>query len=224
MLKLVAVYSVALAVVTCSPPKSCRAGEPRCDQTAILEIAAPDAAVISVDGCVVTHDCRVPVRRENREGLTTAIGTGLPGGQPVVSQVYLHNGWRTALTVLGSRHREAEAVPQIGHATAIESVSIDGHGRFGLTTSWDGTAALWDLLTGERIRTFAGHTAAVGAGAIALGGRRVLTGSDDGTAITWNGSTGEAVSTVAGGGATFESVALSSDGGAGSRERPVERS
>ncbi|TWU05297.1 Serine/threonine-protein kinase PknD [Symmachiella macrocystis] len=92
------------------------------------------------------------------------------------------------------------------HAGAINSCvfSPDADGRFVLTSSDDGTAKLWEIVTqrhktspdaaevevriGRVVRTYAGHTARVGFATFSPDGRWVLTASDDKTAALYETS------------------------------------
>ena len=61
-----------------------------------------------------------------------------------------------------------------------------------LTASDDNTAKLWNVETGELIRSFR-HTNWVESAVFSKDGDRVLTASDDNTAKLWNAETGELI-------------------------------
>ena len=50
---------------------------------------------------------------------------------------------------------------------------------------------LWDLVTGETLRTLEGHTSGVNAVAVLANGRRALSGSSDNTLRLWDLASGE---------------------------------
>lgn len=52
--------------------------------------------------------------------------------------------------------REIQVVFQTGHAAAITAVAISADGRHVLSSSGDETAKLWDLASGQAVRTFTG--------------------------------------------------------------------
>ncbi|MFJ4931585.1 WD40 repeat domain-containing protein, partial [Streptomyces sp. NPDC088736] len=66
-------------------------------------------------------------------------------------------------------------------------------GPLAITTSIDGTAIVWDIVSGARRHTLTGHTDAVIAVAVVQGpdGPLAITTSIDGTAIVWDLHEGE---------------------------------
>jgi WD40 repeat protein len=83
-----------------------------------------------------------------------------------------------------------------GHTDRVGACAISPDGATALTTSWDGTARVWDLSTGTARHTLTGHTGRVVACAISPDGATALTTSDDGTARVWDLGTGTAVAAV----------------------------
>jgi WD40 repeat protein len=57
--------------------------------------------------------------------------------------------------------------------------------------------AVWDLATGERLRTLAGHQRKVTSVAVSPDGRHVVSGSGDGTVAVWDLHTGEPLARLA---------------------------
>ena len=98
----------------------------------------------------------------------------------------------------------------IGHTRSVYSVALTGDGRL-VTGSYDGTARLWDLETGEELRAFTGHTGGVSSVAL-TGDGRLVTGSDDRTARLWDLDTGEEIRAFTGHADWVSSVALTGDG------------
>jgi WD40 repeat protein len=110
-----------------------------------------------------------------------------------------------------------------GHQTqAILSVAFTPDGKQVLTGEWgdafgfsfgDGNGLhLWDVETGEALRSFEGHTAGVIMIAVSADGREALTGSVDGTIRLWDLETGEEIRQILAHTGGVFSVALSPDG------------
>ena len=78
-----------------------------------------------------------------------------------------------------------------GHTDWLEAVAFSPDGRFALTGSNDRTARLWDVSTGQPIRSFVGHDRWVESVAFSPDGRFVLTGSLDTTTRIWDAETGK---------------------------------
>ncbi len=71
-----------------------------------------------------------------------------------------------------------------GHASAVRQVRVSSDGHLALSASDDGSARLWDLDSGELLRTFPGHDGRpLTSIAIAPDGQSVALGSSDGTVI-----------------------------------------
>ena len=65
-------------------------------------------------------------------------------------------------------------------------------------SSHDRTLRLWDLQTGELLRTLVGHEGMVFAAAMSPDGRQALSGSHDRTVRLWDLRTGQLLRTFAG--------------------------
>jgi WD40 repeat protein len=81
-----------------------------------------------------------------------------------------------------------------------------------LTGSFDGTAKLWDAVTGQALLTLSGHTSGVYGVAFTPDGTRLVTGSEDGTAKVWDAETGQALLTLTGHTLGILDIAISPDG------------
>ncbi len=77
-----------------------------------------------------------------------------------------------------------------GHAGAVKSVAFSPDGTQILTGSWDWSAQLWDVASGQVIRNFEGHDERVTSVAFGPDGQHILTGSIDGTMRLWDSQTG----------------------------------
>ncbi|MCH8553477.1 MAG: hypothetical protein LAT62_16185, partial [Natronospirillum sp.] len=69
---------------------------------------------------------------------------------------------------------------------AIRSVALDHAGRRVLLGLEDGTAAIFDVDSGDTIQRLDGHQGAVHAAVLSADGRRAVTGGDDRRAIFWS--------------------------------------
>ncbi len=78
-----------------------------------------------------------------------------------------------------------------GHTNTIVSVVYSKDGRKLLTSSYDGTARLWDLTTGRVLQSLRGHDWWVWSAAFDPDEKRIVTASQDGTAVVWDAETGK---------------------------------
>ena len=95
-------------------------------------------------------------------------------------------------------------------------VSISPDGRWGLSGSFDGRLRLWDLATGQCVRTFRGHMGEVHSVAISPDGRWGLSGSNDSGSNDnalrlWDLATGQSAQNLDGHIEGIESVTFSPD-------------
>ncbi|WP_261198598.1 S-layer homology domain-containing protein [Laspinema olomoucense] len=84
---------------------------------------------------------------------------------------------------------------------------------------------LWDLRTGDRIRTLEGHRGRVGALAIAPNGQRAISGGGDGEIKIWDVRTGTLTQTLTGHTSEVTGLAIAPDGNtaiSSSRDRTVK--
>ena len=70
---------------------------------------------------------------------------------------------------------EGTLLHALAHEGAIYHISLEGGDRWVLTTSYDTTAKLWDLATGQLLRTFSGHEAPVITGVVYADGKLLAT-------------------------------------------------
>ncbi|MBI2438167.1 MAG: protein kinase [Lentisphaerae bacterium] len=82
--------------------------------------------------------------------------------------------------------------------TGVASVAYSPDGRFVLSGSNDDTLRLWDVATGQCLRTFEGHTDWVESIAYSPDGRFVLSGSADDTLRLWDVAAGKCLRTFEG--------------------------
>jgi WD40 repeat protein len=99
-----------------------------------------------------------------------------------------------------------------GHSGAVYRVEYDREGNRLVTASEDGTARIWDAVTGEELMQLLGHTGAVYAAAFSPNGQFVATAGDDGTVRIWDSKTGEQLNQLEEHSEAVGSVAFSADG------------
>jgi WD40 repeat protein len=85
--------------------------------------------------------------------------------------------------------REKTAAIDVGER--VVSMALSGDGTLLVTGSWEGAVRLWDLRTGEQIRTFKGHVDMITAAALSSDSKKLVTASLDGTARLWDVASGK---------------------------------
>ncbi|MDQ2809423.1 MAG: TIR domain-containing protein [Chloroflexota bacterium] len=139
----------------------------------------------------------------------THIASGAGNGS-----VILWNGKGAAVLTL----RDCKGVtdkPCQGKAHDDRVTSISYRPPFGseiLTTSYDGTAKIWNARDGSLRRILRGHTSRIEHAAYSADGNTILTVSDDFTARIWDGETGTTQTVLRGHTAEVLSGAFSPDG------------
>ena len=99
-----------------------------------------------------------------------------------------------------------------GHSSYVASVAFSTDARYALSGSWDHTLKLWELSSGQCLRTFEGHTEIVTSVALTTDGRYALSGSNDKMLKLWDVSTGLCLRTFEGHCDEVWSVSLSDEG------------
>ena len=70
---------------------------------------------------------------------------------------------------------------------------------------------VWDMETGEELRTLTGHTERVRSVCVTPDGTRIVSGSDDNTVKVWDMATGEELRTLTGHTRLLNCVCVTSD-------------
>jgi WD40 repeat protein/serine/threonine protein kinase len=115
-------------------------------------------------------------------------------------------------TPLSAKRGNDPALSAIGHDEPVVRVTFSPDGRYLASASRDGTAKIWNAITGRESFTFRGHNAIVCAVAFSPDGQRVASGSWDGNVLIWNPSSGHVVYTLCGQADFVYDVAFSPDG------------
>ncbi|ACK68582.1 WD-40 repeat protein [Gloeothece citriformis PCC 7424] len=116
------------------------------------------------------------------------------------------NALQTVL-VEGSERNRLE-----GHDSYVNSVSISPDGKTLASGSGDNTIKLWNLETGEQIRTLKGHEETVTSVSFSPDGKTLASWSYDKTIKLWNLETGQEIRTLTGHDYYVNSVSFSPDG------------
>lgn len=98
------------------------------------------------------------------------------------------------------------------HDERVHAVALSSDGTRIATASADGTARIWDTLTGGRLATFKGHVDQVRAVGFSEDGERVATASYDGIARVWDVATQKHVAQFEGHTAPLTALAFCPDG------------
>ena len=77
------------------------------------------------------------------------------------------------------------------HLAPVWAVAFSPDGRDILTGSTDGTAKVWDAVSGEELFPLSGHSDCICSVSFSPDGRRILTSSEDTTARIWDAATGK---------------------------------
>jgi WD40 repeat protein len=140
------------------------------------------------------------------------------------------SGYRHEIRTARSRRRlSAFQVLQrwvllLSHSSWINAVATTSNSRCALAGAHDGILRLWDLRTGDLVRSLPGHTAPVHAVALARDNRHALSGSADRTLRLWDIGTGQLLHSFPEQGGPVIAVAICPDGRhalSGSRDRTL---
>ena len=91
-------------------------------------------------------------------------------------------------------------------------MAVTPDGRRAVSASEDRTLRLWDLESGQTIRTLEGHTGSVRAVAVTPDGRRAVSASEDRTLRLWDLESGQTIRTLEGHTDSVRAVAVTPDG------------
>ena len=95
------------------------------------------------------------------------------------------------------------------HSGAINTVTFSSDGKYALSGSEDKTLKIWDVSSGQEMKTFEGHASGVKSVCFSPDDKYALSGSEDKTFKLWDGLN---ISTFKGHSAGINSVSFSPDG------------
>ena len=98
------------------------------------------------------------------------------------------------------------------HSESVRTVAFSLDGHMLASGSNDCTIVLWEVSTGQKLRTLAEHSNWVRTVAFSPDGHMLASGSNDHTIVLWEVSTGQKLRTLAGHSGCVHSVAFSPDG------------
>jgi WD40 repeat protein len=102
--------------------------------------------------------------------------------------------------------------PNDPHSLVFSSVTFSPDGRYCLSGGNDRTVRLWDVFSGECLRTYHGHDRHVTSVVFSPDGRHCLSGSHDKTLRLWDVSSGRCLRIFEGHNGMVSSVCYSPDG------------
>ncbi|MBE9180203.1 caspase family protein [Oculatella sp. LEGE 06141] len=133
--------------------------------------------------------------------------TLVSAGEPVIEI------WGGVDSHAQARANEVQRLHRLkGHSDKVYTVAISPDGQMLASGSADQTIKIWNLQTGDLIRTLKGHTGAVWSVAFSPDNQTLVSGSVDKTIKLWDLESGETTRTLAGHQDWVFSVAISPDG------------
>ena len=99
-----------------------------------------------------------------------------------------------------------------GHTSFINTQVIAPDGKTLISGSADNTIRIWDMTSGQTLRTLAGHTSFVNALTLTPDGKTLISGSADRTIKIWDLATGKLVHTLLGHTGYVNALDVSPDG------------
>ena len=101
--------------------------------------------------------------------------------------------------------------PTLGHTGSVNSIAITPDGKYVVSSgSYDKTIKLWDINSGQELRSFEGHTSS--ADSITPDGKYIVAGSRDNTIKLWDINSGQELRSFEGHTSYVNSVAITPDG------------
>ncbi len=128
----------------------------------------------------------------------------VPGAEAIILEVLKGRKFgdprsAAAVSVLEeARAADLELAVLSGHDGEVNSAAFSPDGRRIVTAGDDGTARVWDSVTGAQRLVLPGHGGVVLAAAFSPDGARIVTASKDKTARIWDSATGKSIAVLSG--------------------------
>jgi WD40 repeat protein/DNA-binding SARP family transcriptional activator len=173
-----------------------------CDGLTKLWNADTGALIKVLNTGALNRDCTFRVTGQRSPGFVATTG---PGGR--TSALAGDDG---TLQVFGPTGQVLRTLP--GGHQGVQSVTFDGTGKRIATGNWDGTAIVWDAVTGRPLSTFATHGGIVESVDFSPDGTELATGDEDTTTKLWDLRTGQQIGSLTGHTSALTDVKFSPDG------------
>jgi eukaryotic-like serine/threonine-protein kinase len=111
-----------------------------------------------------------------------------------------------------ARAADLQALALVGHNAVVRTAAFSSDGRRIVTASSDGTARIWDAVSGGELAVLRGHPRDVFSASFSSDGKRIVTASYDKTARIWDATTGKELEVLAGHSARVIDARFSPDG------------
>ena len=98
------------------------------------------------------------------------------------------------------------------HVDVVNSIRFSADSSRLLTASWDGSAIVWDAVSGEALHRLQGHVGRLASAAFSPDGNLIATAGFDGETILWDAKKGEKIFVLSSWGEALRDVAFSPDG------------
>ncbi len=134
-------------------------------------------------------------------------------------------GQNRQLQSIDEKRYKPQLIVQTGHSDTVFSVVFSPDGKVLASGSVDKTIKLWNVETGQELRTLSGHGARVNTVVFSPDGKVLASGSSDHLIKLWNVETGEELKNIEGHSDWVFSVKFSPDGkvlASGSRDKTVK--
>ncbi len=186
-----------VAHATDRDPKPAADPKPVPKDAALLEIVAAAGTHVTIDGRDATglaefrYDLAKDEERESR------VEARFPDGSKTTQKVLVHRGWRIPLRLTPAKTASDGLVLQAGQPSKVYAVAFSPDGQYLIAGGGDSIATLWNIRTGERIRSYATGDRFVADVKFSPDGAQVLTKPYRDAAILWRVRTGEKLHTFA---------------------------